>query len=79
MVPEKFTLLTLSLIFSFAKEVMDQEDIDKLIHNAKRLGDLAYVVDLFNRRGYFTTETQEYKYRCYCDVYIEQQRLLNHD
>lgn len=53
------------------------EVVDKIRHIATRLGGLSWVVDLVNKRGYCTTENQEYKYQLYNDLWIEQQRLLD--
>jgi hypothetical protein len=53
------------------------EIADKLRENAQRLAGLSWVVELYEKRGYLTTENQETKYQLYSDLRLEQERLLN--
>jgi hypothetical protein len=52
------------------------EIADKLRENAQRLAGLSWVVELYEKRGYLTTENQERKYQLYHDILCEQQRIL---
>ncbi len=62
--------------FSGATIFMSTEKIDRIIRNANLLGKLAYYVDLYDSRGYFTTDNQEHAYARYHRVLAEQIELL---